>query len=183
MTQNANTLRSSSQHMWQHCFDNVSASACSSPGIGCCASTSWKPHSVFPVKLVGVEIGSGSEQGSLLRWAGCEQLLQPAQLRCFNACPFLPTRHWSVLRQCPQLSGQRPQAARRGVHTSVGRSQFQWAYAWCDSGYSRTGAKAPLATWELHPAVAACIAGVPGTALAAHETDCANIADKTCFKP
>lgn len=83
----------------------------------------------------------------------------------------------------PTLSGQRPQAARRGGHTSLGRSQFQRAYAWCCSGYSGTGAKAPLATWELHPAVAARIAGVPGTALAAGGTDRANIADKTCSKP
>lgn len=45
------------------------------------------------------------------------------------------------------------------------------------------GAKALLSTWELHPAIPACIAGMPGTAQAARETDRANIADKMCSKP
>lgn len=45
------------------------------------------------------------------------------------------------------------------------------------------GAKALLTIWELLPAAAAHIAGVPGTALGAHKTDRANIADTTCSKP
>lgn len=81
MTQNANNFQPSLQYMWQHCFNNPPASACSPPSMGCYANTSQKPHSVFPVKLAGDEIWPGSECGSLLRWAGCEQLREPAQLR------------------------------------------------------------------------------------------------------
>ena len=90
MTQNANILHSSLQHMWQCCFDNASASACSLPSISCCASASWKPHSVFPVKPAGTETGSGSERRSLLRWAGCEQLPEPVQLQCLPFPPHAP---------------------------------------------------------------------------------------------
>lgn len=175
MTQNANVLQSSLQHTWQHCFDDTSVSACSSPGISCCASASWEPHSVCPVKAAGAGIGSGSECRTLLWWAGCEQLSEPAPFQC---SPFLS----HTLLICTAAAPQALWAKAAGKE-QIERLQCQGTYAWHHLGYNEMGAKALLATWKFHPAIPTCIAGMPGTALAACETDRANIADKMCSKP
>lgn len=121
-----------------------------------------------------------SERRSLLCWAGCEQPPKPTQLSCLlfpSHAPLICTAAASKARwaKAPGSQARSTRPKREVCFTELLFDAIQVTV-----GY---GAKAQLATWELHPAVAVCIAGVLGTALAAREADHTNIADKSCCKP